>query len=155
MSSSGERYRPFDHQTFAEWMAEIGFVGIDIQGTWEYVWQRPVVTRNDRSNRYMVRIYSSVSQHDKMSRDVGGDAIRVLLFDTVRDRPVQSYRVYRTESAKQNTIKRAREAYGYALKPEHVCQCGSLFVLRTGKKGTFLGCSSYPECKETKPLKVA
>lgn len=40
-------------------------------------------------------------------------------------------------------------------KVEHgLCTCGMPFVVRTNRKNgnEFLGCSGYPNCKETKPL---
>ncbi len=33
-------------------------------------------------------------------------------------------------------------------------QCGSAMVLKKSKKGHFLGCSGYPECRGTRPLKA-
>ena len=36
---------------------------------------------------------------------------------------------------------------------DQVCdKCGSPMVIRTGKRGRFLACSSYPKCKNAKPL---
>ena len=148
---SGSRYRPFDHATFAGWMRDIGFTEVDLPGTWEHVWERPVNCRLS-TGRYAVRIYSSVSRNSGVSRESGGDAIRVLLVDTTRDRPVLSYQVNRTEGAHNNTVRRAREAYGYVSQDaSHHCACGGLMVLRKGAKGQFWGCSSFPDCKQTRP----
>lgn len=149
---SGSRYRPFDYATFAGWMQEIGFAEINLPRTWEYCWERPVTCRLS-NGRYAVRIFSSVSKVDNHSRESGGDAIRVLLMDTVRDRPVLNYQVNRTAGAHENTVKRAREAYGYVSQDaNHHCTCGGLMVLRKGGKGPFWGCSSFPECKQTRPV---
>lgn len=149
---SGSRYRPFDYATFAGWMQEIGFTETALPGTWEYVWQRPVTCRLS-NGRYAVRIYSSVSKLNGVSRESGGDAIRVILMDTTRDKPVLNYQVNRTENAHSNAVKRAREAYGYVSQDaNHHCTCGGLMVVRKGANGQFWGCSSYPDCKKTRPF---
>ncbi len=31
-------------------------------------------------------------------------------------------------------------------------QCGKPMVIRTSRRGPFLGCSGFPECKSTQPL---
>ncbi|WP_413306410.1 restriction endonuclease [Bacillus sp. 1P10SD] len=37
--------------------------------------------------------------------------------------------------------------------PDSTCiRCGSPMVLRTGKRGSFLGCSSFPKCRYTKNI---
>lgn len=48
---------------------------------------------------------------------------------------------------------------GIELVPEEVTeekcdQCGSQMVVKTGRFGKFLACSNYPECRNTKPVKV-
>lgn len=38
---------------------------------------------------------------------------------------------------------------------EHVCEkCGSTMVVRWGRNGKFLACSGYPNCRNTKPIRV-
>jgi hypothetical protein len=32
------------------------------------------------------------------------------------------------------------------------CKCGAMMIERKGKYGWFLGCSRYPDCKETQRL---
>lgn len=39
------------------------------------------------------------------------------------------------------------------IETEHVCElCGNKMYIRQGRFGKFLGCSNFPECKNTKPL---
>ncbi len=38
---------------------------------------------------------------------------------------------------------------------EHCPQCGALLQIKKGKKGLFLGCSTYPQCDFIKPLQPA
>ncbi|NTS78650.1 topoisomerase DNA-binding C4 zinc finger domain-containing protein [Catenovulum sp. SM1970] len=42
----------------------------------------------------------------------------------------------------------------HALDKEfHTCpKCGSELLMKSGKKGPFLGCASYPDCDYTRPL---
>ena len=149
------RYRPIDFATFAALMQDKGFSEITLPGTAEHVWEHAIECPLS-TGRYKVRIYSSIDQSG-VTREVGGDAIRVQLFDTVRNRPVGDFRrVHRTENALDNTMERAREVYAYVSKhPEHHCTCGSLFVQRTGKRGPFMACTAFPACKNTRPVTQA
>lgn len=46
-----------------------------------------------------------------------------------------------------------RKAYAHELIKRNICpRCGGSLVIRTGKKGQFYGCSSYPRCRFTLPL---
>jgi hypothetical protein len=149
-------YRSISYATFAKAMREIGFKEVSLPGTWEHVWEREILCRLSQG-RYKVRILSSVDMQTGVTRDRAADAIHVLLLDTNRnDRVVLNLRVNRTERALTNTVKRAREAYGYvSAHPEHHCTCGSLMVVRQSKRGEFLGCTNYPECKETRRIAQA
>jgi DNA topoisomerase-1 len=47
------------------------------------------------------------------------------------------------------------KAVATAAQPEvkEVCEkCGAPMVVRTGRRGSFLACSAYPRCRNTKPL---
>ena len=38
-------------------------------------------------------------------------------------------------------------------KPDFVtCSCGAMMIERKGKYGAFMGCTKYPDCKETRKL---
>jgi hypothetical protein len=87
-----------------------------------------------------------------MTRECGGDAIRVLLMDNALGRGVLDWRVYRTVSALENTKERARDAWRYVMNKSNHCQCGALMVERTGQRGSFFGCTAYPHCKRTRPV---
>lgn len=47
----------------------------------------------------------------------------------------------------------AKSALFTVRKNEPCPQCGAQLVIRTGKHGPFLGCSSYPVCDYIRPLK--
>lgn len=151
-------YQAFSYQQFSAAMSEIGFTEVSLPGTWEHAWERSVNCRLSQG-RYKIRILSSVDVSTGVTRDCGSDAIRIFLLDTQGkrpDRPVLDFRANRTANALANVVKRAREAYGYVSKhPEHHCSCGSLMVVR-GKPGRqFLGCTAYPDCKQTHPIQQA
>ena len=154
---SGSRFRPISYTQFREWMDEIGFTEAILPNVWEHVWLRPIRCKLSPDGRFQVRVFSTISRNTGMSRSEGTDAIRVQVFDTVRNRPAKDFpRVLRTEGAHKNTVERARAAYTYvSLRPDHLCTCGCLMVERKGAKGAFLGCTGYPDCKTTRPLPVA
>lgn len=156
-------YSPISHTQFATAMQEIGFVPVSLANTWEYAWEWTIKCRLSdgrlSDGRFKIRILSSVDINTGMTRDRAKDAIHIMVLDTQGkrpDRPLVDYRVNRTENALSNVVKRAREAYAYVSKfPEHHCTCGSLLVVR-GKPGRqFLGCTAYPDCKETRRIAQA
>ena len=147
------RYRSISHDAFASLMAEMGFSKVYPPNTVEYVFERVVTNGPHPSDRFKVRIYSSIDLRTGTTRESGSDAIRVILFDTALGRGVVDLPlVMRTENALANVKARARTAWGYVMNANHHCDCGSLMAVRTGKRGTFLGCTSYPTCQSTRPL---
>ncbi len=158
------RYQSISYAEFRSWMDKIGFTQVTLPGVFEYAFERVVNCKatQDRPDRFKIQIMSSVDVNTNVTREVGGDAIRVLLLDTKpvpvagrrwQEKIVADWTVYRTAGAHQNVVQRARDAWSYVSQhPEHHCSCGSLMVERKGKGGTFLGCTSYPECKETKQI---
>ena len=151
---TGSRYRSISHDAFTALMTEMGFSKVYPPNTSEFVFERTVTNGPRPSDRFKVRVYSSIDVRTGTTRELGSDAIRVILFDTVRERGVLDLPlVMRTENALANTKVRARAAWAYVMDAEHHCDCGSLMVERTTKKGVFLGCTSYPECKNTRAIK--
>jgi len=147
-------------------MTEMGFHRVRIEGTSELVYERPIVLRGTVTD-YTIRIYSSV--FGGHTRDVGEDAIRVLVMNNKTSRPVRLHgekkghktgkRINRT--APTNLIEservaallgrvRDRCAEFWVLVRDNRCpKCGSVMALRKGKHGEFKGCTNYPECTHT------
>ena len=143
-------YVEVTREDFEAQMTEMGFDRIDVSGTGELVYERKIP-----NTKFGVRILSSISKHTGVSRDVGADAIRVTLWDYNKDKPIKiEKRVHRTgtvEGVLQRTRDRAREIWGECSKNK--CSCGDgVMVKRKGSRGEFLGCSNYPDCKNTAPI---
>ena len=51
------------------------------------------------------------------------------------------------------SVQKRKEDMEQKIKANICPRCGSALVRRTGKYGAFLGCSNYPACKFTKPIK--
>lgn len=150
------RYRPISRAAFAAEMANMGFDEVALPGSMEHVYQRAITTKDGSPSRFVVRICSSVHMDTGTTRDCGEDAIRILLIDTdLKDRTgrhkiVQDWRTFRTENALRNMRERARDAFSYAIANR--CDCGAVMVERKGKTGPFMGCTDYPNCKQTRPM---
>jgi len=124
-----------------------GFVQVAVPRTIELVFGKRV----DQDNLQLtLRIYTGINPSGS-SRGVGKDAIRVMLFMRSDGEIVKlggSKRVNRVQNWKRNLQARINSWLDFM--PKHKCsQCGSPMLPRKGKNGNFLGCSKYPECKNT------
>lgn len=150
---------------------ECGFEQIRLNGTYEIVFQRQVESKQGRKFPYAVRVYSSVA--NGTTRDVGEDAIRVVLINTVTDRPVKimgegrkggkkskaGSRINRTaptgiptEERVAGLLGRLRDRcrdYFYHIVANPCPKCHGALSLRHGGGNDFYGCTNFPECKHT------
>lgn len=102
-----------------------------------------------------MRIYSSVDKRDNKSREKDSDAIRLVVLEKDSERPVmKEKRTNRIKTWPKNLKKKIRNVSNRKDELNICDECGSIMVIRKNKKeGTkFLGCSSYPDCKNTKSL---
>lgn len=147
------RYRAIDRNTFRDAMCAIGFDEIVPDKTFEYAYDRAITARDGTPSRFMVRVLSSVSINTNVTRETGEDAIRVMLYDNLLGRMINDWRVLRTESALVNTVKRARDAFKYAIEAPRCQACSAIMIKRKSRMGgEFLGCTNYPTCKSTRPV---
>src|SRR6185295_16858059 len=59
------------------------------------------------------------------------------------------YAPFKTDLASAD--KHMRDVKREETPTEHNCEkCGSVMVIKWGRNGSFLACSNYPECKNTK-----
>jgi len=142
-------YKNITAQEMEEFLSSQGFQLMTLPNVVEIVYGK-VCRRHDMM--YSIRIYTGINP-DGNSRDVGRDAIRVEInwkdpTGTVR-RCGGSKRVHRVQGWRKNLQNRLDHWY-QALGPQ--CHCGAPMVLRTQRKSKhkFWGCSTYPQCKETK-----
>lgn len=65
-----------------------------------------------------------------------------------------NYMSTRTDTCKHvNEIKEAKYVKKQKEKSGMCPKCGGALVLRKGKYGKFYGCSNYPKCRYTAPVK--
>lgn len=103
-------------------------------------------------NDVVVRIYSSISLLDGVTRKKGADAIRVVLLDLVAGKPFgKDVRTHRTDGwdrrlrvKVEGLLSRVKEE-----SPIWCRSCGSMMVKREGRHGEFYGCVSFPKCRQT------
>lgn len=132
-----------------EFLSAKGFRKMELPNCAELVWGKRV---DSDDFQLSMRVYSGINPSGQ-SRGVGKDAIRVVLVKRDPDGKIYkvggSKRVNRVETWKKNLANRID---GWKVPSEKCCKCGNLMAERSGKNGDFLGCTNYPECKNTKSL---
>lgn len=131
-------------------LEDCGFVETDYRFdlmAQEEVWERQVVSSTGKEFPFTVVIYTTIDKRTGVSRKVGGDAIRLILWDDKAERPIMASekRVFRTKSALSNMKERARELFRFVFEAP-LCECGGIMVERCSKKPgakPFLGCSRF------------
>src|ERR1700748_3414702 len=96
-------YVPISESAFRSFIESpvMKFAEITLDGVKERVWQRPIPYKEGWTGSYAVRVYSTVV--GSATREVGEDAIRVMLIDLENDRPLSfEKRVHRTKNALSN-----------------------------------------------------
>lgn len=148
---AGERYVEVTSQQVACILGPAGFVKKNEAGCLEEVYFR------DINNVFAIKVYTSVHLNTGVSRAVGDDAIRLVLWDKIANMPVKKAekRVFRTKNAMENMKERARDLWRFVQNSKR-CDCGGLLVERTSKTGKkFCGCSRFGakdekfHCKKT------
>jgi hypothetical protein len=140
-------YYAISHAEMHGLMTALHFERVEVPGTYEYVYARPVQGKD-----LEVRIYTSIDSRGE-ARDVGSDAIRLVIFSPKHNRGVGSEsRVYRTTGWRSNLQKRFGDIWEQAQTGLTKCKCGEWMVMREGKHGKFLGCVAFPRCRETRSL---
>ena len=109
--------------------------------------------------RLSIRVWTSIDKKSKTSRASGQDAIRVEFFymhkinaDHFKPKRIGCLVNYRTKNWRDN-VKDSID-YWESYKPIFcsVKNCNGLLVPRKGARGEFLGCSCFPDCKNTANL---
>ena len=124
-----------------------GFSEIKLPDTKEIVYGKIVATG------VCLRVYTTIESG--VSRACGEDAIRFVLVRKNHAGVVKvigtSKKVLRTRNWKSNMSQRI-DSWNEQLGP--TChKCGNFMVERTGPKGSFWGCTNFPECTCTINIK--
>jgi len=134
-------------------MTECGFDRIYPPRTVERTYQRPrIVPGPDTDSDFAIRVYTTITDQADAAREVGTDAIRVVLIHLNTGKPVwAATRVHRTQGWREKTRERMREAWVAVSGLKRCPQCARPMVLRRTKDKSrqFYGCVGYPECKGT------
>jgi hypothetical protein len=124
-------YHPITGSEFELRMRQIGASSIDIAGTEEMVFELPIRTKSGKTFPETVRIYSTISKRNTgMSRKVGTDAIRIVLFRDDRVL-ISTKRVNRSSKPAvvlERVVDRVRSAFKYAITPENRGPSGHLYT---------------------------
>lgn len=121
-----------------------------------------------------IRIFTSVAVGESAARDCGKDAIRIVVgrvqgadpdrgangvfrplekgTKILRTAPQGIPEAHRIEKFVERLKGAIRDAYVRARAVKACPTCGSPMARRKGSNGPFLGCSSYPKCKTTRPI---
>lgn len=109
-----------------------------------------------------VRVYTSLAEGASRVRDVGADAVRVVVLAADGSRALgKSEKILRTAPAKsadrvgvflERLTARIRVKYGEARAIPGCDACGKIMAMRTRKSdgSRFWGCTGYPECTATR-----
>jgi hypothetical protein len=104
-------------------------------------------------NGFRIRVYSTIGE--EWSRKAGGDAIRVICVNEQGHGFHSTTRVHRTQNWRRNLLNRIDSIHKDVPKPTE-CTCGNGILLpKKGRNGVFLGCSDYPNCRNTQNVGVA
>ena len=147
----------------AERMAHRGaMAGWTSQGR-ERVWQLDLRGQQPSPS---VLVYTSLPVGGGNVRGCGQDAVRVVvgIRRTETDwQPIrESRRLYRTAPQGQESLRveafcsrlrdALRDAVRVAMRVPRCPECGGPMVERNGRRGRFLGCCSYPDCRGTREI---
>lgn len=136
-----------DLTTFQEDTVEFCVWGVDhvlrIDGVLDYHGKQ-------RDTRFVLNAPNDTLQSDCLSKQINNKPINFALPGGALSKAEQSIRVLEINLA--HSLRQCPSHY--SLVPERIChECGDKMVTRKGPNGkAFLGCSSYPDCKNTNPI---
>lgn len=118
----------------------------------EYVYTVPI--ENSFNGRLSIVIFSTVDRRTGKARDKGQDAIRTILWDSKTQSIIGGRtKTLRIKTWKKNLKKKINSLYRDTDKYTTECdECIGFMVEREGQYGKFLGCTNYPDCRNTEQL---
>lgn len=121
----------------------------------DYPWSGEIIyDAESPEGTFILRVYSSIDKRLGRSRDKGSDAIRTVVLHAATERPVlKEKRTNRIKTWKKNLKKKINKLAKKQSEVQICEQCGNIMVIRENSSGDkFLGCTGYPDCKNTKSL---
>lgn len=155
-SSSSKKYVVVTRDEFEEALEEtkIDWHRLDLENVGEWVYQSGRLHGVPKT--VVLRTYSTIDKRTNRGRGKGKDAIRSVIWDVAEGRPVGGRKkTLRIKTWRSNLIPKLNELAEEAHSMVTMCDsCGSHMVIRKNSKTDeeFLGCSEYPDCKNTKNL---
>lgn len=125
-----------------------GFEVVNIPHVYEYVYVKHIANMQ-------LRVFSSISLYDNHGRDVGKDAIRVVVLDTSNSKvKYGEKRINRTQNWKINLQERLNNWKD--IVPEWCDWCGAPMLRRKRHVDDhpFWGCSRFPKCKRVHNIEI-
>jgi hypothetical protein len=132
-----------------------GFAAINLPNATEYVFARRVHS-NKVALPLSLRVYTGIARNGE-SREVGTDAIRVVMFAKRPDGSIVklagSKRVHRVSGWAANLQSRLDPFLKDWLPGDMCPRCKVPMCERKGRNGPFLGCLEFPRCTFTKDIR--
>lgn len=128
---------------FDELMKRVNGQTIKPKGTAEIVYRIPIQKTKDLS----IWVYSTIPHKTGVSRKLGSDAIRIMVFYEDRKIVMRETKTLRKGKWKENVERKIR---GLMERTSDIrCPQGHPLVQRTRKKDgkPFYGCALFPQCK--------
>jgi hypothetical protein len=138
-------YTHINPEEMHEFMNNNGFICInEDQASQEFIYNLEW-----HDGEYLLKVFSSVTDGGG-ARDVGQDAIRVVLFVRHNGKYYPRWkgsRVHRVGGWRDNLQSRINEGLARGCDGEDwECEnCGGHMILRDGSRGLFYGCENFPE----------
>ena len=159
-------YNPIPYAALAAKLTAIKAVELapgTIPTTHEIVFDLPIISKSGKAFPFIVRIYTSINQHNHATRDCGKDVIRVMLIVNDERKYTKSVKVLQnskkilrtgtTEAIIDRIVERCRDMFKLGMDPYHKCpSCETgLMVEKTNRKvgNKFRGCTNHPTCNHT------
>lgn len=121
-----------------------------------YMWADEIIYETaTHSGKFKMRVYSSIDKTTGRARKKGSDAIRLVVIETESERPVlKEKRTNRIKTWPKNLKRKINNISDRKDELEFCEECGSVMVIRQASDSgdKFYGCTSYPDCKNTKSL---
>lgn len=143
------KYCEISFKEMNDFLTDLGFSQIEVANSREYVYGK-IIRYQDF--KYCLRIYTSVSIDENVSRDIGEDAIRLMFFIKKEGSklPIKVGaigKVLRIDTWQKNLSQKIDKATDNLLAPGLCPDCGNPMILKESKKKgneyRFWGCINY------------